>query len=203
MKNTMTIAALAMGVATSIAGTMPMPAPSGKGPAPAPASDPCASPINYNSLRADYLHTWFDLDGVDDANGLDLVLEYSPFQNVYLNVSGSYVDVGGIDSWGATGGIGGYVPLTDNVHLAADAGVIWGDFDGNSETGWYARPHIRARFSCFEVHAGAKYICLDSEGNWEGFADAFYQVATGVDLALGVSFNEDATTLAAGIRFRY
>lgn len=202
MKNTLTIAALAMSVASSFAGSAPMPAPA-KGPVAAPASDLCGGPISYSSARLDYLHTWFDMDGIDDGNGLDVVLEYSPFQNVYLSASGSYLDVGGIDAFGVTAGIGGYVPLTDNLHLAADAGVIYSDVEDNSDTGWYARPHLRAKVSCFEIHAGAKYICMDSQGDWEGFADTFYQVATGIDLALGVAFNEDATTLAAGVRFRF
>lgn len=231
MKKTTTIlATLVMSLATATAGveSAPAPAPSGKGTAgPAPV-DPCAGPISYNNVELLYSYT--DWDGnADSGSGGILRMEYSPMQNFYITGGATYQDADGGDLWILSAGLGGYFPLTENIHLAADAGVTWthadvsnyygpvteggdGYWDDESveEWGWYARPHLRAKWGCLTVHAGAIYRDLgfdDSEGGdngeWSGFADLFYQVAPNWDITAGVEVAEEFTSYQGGVRWRY
>src|SRR5262245_57871608 len=119
MKKTSTILALmALSVVTATAGPPP-PAPTGKGTA-VPPVDPCAGPISYNNVELVYMNT----DGYggynEDGDGVRLNVEYSPWNNIYLTASASYTDFNIGEVWNLSGGIGAYVALTPNIHLAAD-----------------------------------------------------------------------------------
>ena len=224
MNKTNTIlAALAMGVVSATAGVAP--APTGKGPVPPPPVDPCAGPISYNNVELLYVYT--DIDGYSDSgNGGRLSVEYSPMQNLYLTASAEYLDMDYGNLWILKGGIGGYLPLTDNIHLAADGGIAWAreEYDvwvpavtegitghyrneSNDEVGWYVRPHLRAKFGCLTVHAGAEYLDIgdgsSTDGDWSGFASLYYQVAQNWDVTAGVRVGEDVTQWSGGVRFRY
>lgn len=187
----------------------------GKGttPPPPPAAA-CVGPISYSNIGVNYFHTEFDQD-VDGLDGVGLELEYSPVQNLYLSASASWGTgesdlLGDIDTWGVTAGIGGYVALTSNLDLAADAGGLWGGVDtdegDSNDSGWYVRPHLRAKFDCLQAHIGAKFICMGSDSDdqtWEGFVNLFYEVAPNLDLAGGFSINDDAYTFTAGLRYNF
>src|SRR5688572_22788913 len=117
MKKTTTIlTALAASVLTSIAGTR-APAPV-MYPAASPM-DPCAGPISYNNAELLYAYTDFD-NSSDNGDGVILRLEYSVMENFYVTASGQYHEAGLVDMWALSGGVGGYVPLSENIHLAAD-----------------------------------------------------------------------------------
>ena len=215
------LAALSLTVATAFAGIAP--APVDKGPVPAPPlTDPCAGPISYNNVELLYAYT--DWDGPSD-NGDSGVLrvEYSPRQNFYLALSGEYLDYESGHSWIATGGVGLYYPVSDNIHLAADGGAVYvrDEFDSffspvrgaqriehtNEEWGWYVRPHLRAKWGCLTVHAGAMYVDAGDETSfndeWFGFANLYYQLAANWDITAGVRHGDDATTWSGGVRWRY
>lgn len=216
-KTAVTLAALTVSALTATAGTH-----SGKAiPTAPPAApmDPCAVPISYNNVEALYAYTdWDDLD--DHGNGGILRAEFSPFQNFYVALGAEYHEVSDVDIWALSGGIGGYVALSENIHLAVDGGVYWynvdGDDDGSSsgssgggfdedDVGWYVRPHIRARFGCFEIHAGAKYTKVDDFDidEWAAFADLYYQVSPGWDLTAGVQWSNERTQVTGGARYRF
>ncbi|HEX2749680.1 MAG TPA: hypothetical protein VHM91_16840 [Verrucomicrobiales bacterium] len=209
MKQATTIlAALALGAGSVLAGTAP--APSGKGPAPTPI-DPCAGPISYNNIELLYAYTDFDDSGLDNGNGGKLNIEYSPANNFYITVGAEYLDADYGNAWLLNGGIGGYIPLTSNIHLAADAGILWsqveldnvvGD-DSDSDTGWYVRPHLRGKWGCLTAHLGAEYTDVFNDERWSGFLNLYYQLNPSWDLTAGVRVNEDATTITAGVRYRY
>jgi hypothetical protein len=210
-KTTTILAALAMGAATAMAGT-PAPEPTGKGPMPTPM-DPCATPISYNNIELLYAYTDFD-GGGDDGNGIQLNLEYSPAPNFFLTLGGEWTNTDFGDAWLAHGGIGGYVALTPNIHLAADGGALWGDFDedddftsggddDSDDWGWYVRPHLRGKWGCLTIHAGAEYQDIFDQEEWSGFAKLYYQINPAWDLTAGVRFAEDETQVTAGVRFRY
>ena len=226
MKKTLSfLAALTMGVVSATAGT-PAPVVTGKNPPPPPVSDPCAGPISYNNVELLYVYT--DIDGYGDSgNGGLLSVEYSPMQNLYLTASAEYIDMDYGNLWILKGGIGGYLPLTDNIHLAADGGVAWAraeaDYwvadtssanlghyrtESDDEFGWYVRPHLRAKFGCLTIHAGAEYLDIGDDnsatnGDWAGFASLYYQVAPNWDITGGVRLSEDTTQWSGGVRFRY
>lgn len=226
-KATTILAALAMGAVTAAAGTAPAPMSSGKGPAPsAPVMDPCAGPISYSNVELLYAYT--DIDNYsDNGNGARLNIEYSPFQNLYFRFAGSYdtFDTNGdnhvaaaagnygsdsIDYWTVSAGIGGYVPLTENIHLAGDAGIIYEKWDGggggnDDDTGWYVRPHLRAKWGCLEAQLGAQYTDVgdNSSDEWSGFAKLYYQVSPGWDLTAGVRYSDNITEWSGGVRYRF
>jgi hypothetical protein len=227
MKKTNTILTLmALSAAAAFAGVEPAPAPSGKGAVtPAPV-DPCAVPISYNNVELLYSNTDAG-PGSGDEDGLQLNFEYSPWNNIYFTGGVTYNDADGGETWTLSGGIGGYLPLTDNIHLAGDAGITYWDSDynyvyvnplpggggevpqyysdGDSETGWYVRPHIRAKWGCFEAHAGVMYVDLDEADDWTWFLQAFYQVSPGWDITVGYSEwdDQDADTWLAGVRYKF
>ena len=221
MKTTATIlATLAMGAA-AIAGTAPAPAPSGKAPVCPPVADPCAGPISYNNVELLYLHS--DFDGLDgDLDGVSLRFEYSPASNFYIAASGDYSSGSDSELWNIRLGLGGYIALTENIHLVGEVGGAYFDgqtdvpymivplgsvYDddytvGESDWGWYVRPHLRAKWGCFEIHAGAEY--QDAyENNWAFYGNVYYQVTQGWDLTAGVREGEDSTQWSAGVRYRF
>lgn len=214
MKKTTTIlAALTAGVLTATAGTR-APAPVICAPRP---QDPCAGPISYNNAELLYAYTDFD-NSSESGDGVILRVEYSMMENFYVTASGQYSEAGLVDMWALSGGVGGYVPLSENIHLAADGGVLWVNYDVDSDpltsanngssddgVGWYVRPHIRAKFGCFEVHAGAQYSDVSDVDidEWSVFADFYYQVSPGWDLTVGVSHSNERTTATGGARYRF
>ena len=133
---------------------------------------------------------------------------------------GSLLD--GTDLWTVRLGIGGSWALSENIHLVGEVGAMYFDAStefnyvpgpndilpashytyGDSDWGWYVRPHIRAKFGCLEIHAGAEY--QDAwEDNWAYFGNVYYQVAQGWDLTAGYRDGEDSTQWSAGVRYRY
>jgi len=233
MKKTATIlAALAMSAATASAGVAPAYAGKNPPPPPPPAMDPCAGPISYNNIELLYANTDWGFGGSSD--GAILRAEYSPMQNFYLAASVAWTDVdsggfvGGIeDLWDFTIGVGGYFPLTDNIHLAADVGyahqrydqlvldnsggTVW---DSQSDGGWYARPHLRGKWGCLTVHAGAMYRNLDVDddvdddffdgGDWAYYVQLYYQLTSNWDVTAGYLNGEhDFEQWSIGARYRY
>ena len=112
--------------------------------------------------------------------------------------------------------------LTENIHLVGEVGGMYFDAQtevnvrpgpndswsgyhdtyGDSDWGWYVRPHIRAKFGCFEIHAGAEY--QDAyENDWAFYGNVYYQVTPGWDLTAGIREGEDSTQWSAGVRYRY
>jgi hypothetical protein len=212
------LAALSLSALSASAGT-PVVAQTGKAvPAAMPSpADPCATPISYNNVELLYAYTdWDDLN--DHGNGGILRAEYSPFKNFYLALGAEYHEVSNVDIWAISGGIGTYVELSENIHLAADGGAVWYNYDAAStlgssanngfeedDWGWYVRPHIRAKWGCFEVHAGAQYTKVDDLDidEWSGFLNLYYQISPGWDLTAGVSHSSERTTVTGGARYRF
>ena len=207
MKKTTTIlGALSLGIFTATAGVAPAPVHTGKSMPPPPA-DPCAGPISYNNIELLYANTNWD-GGGDNSDGVRLNVEYSPMQNVFLTAGVEYATDDYADAWLLNLGVGGYVPLTNNIDLAADAGLLYYDVDydrggSDSDTGWYVRPHLRAKFGCLTVHAGAMYADVADSEEWSWFANVYYQLNANWDITAGIRDNDEAQTITAGVRYRY
>jgi len=183
--------------------------------------EPCAGPISYSNIELLYAYTDFDnsFGSNHHTNGAQLNIEFSPFKYFYLTAGAEWFSESDADLWILHGGIGAYFPLTDHIHLAVDGGILWTDieFDNNnvvgddseSDTGWYIRPHLRAKWGCFEAHVGAQYRDLGDfnsgggDGNWGGFAQLYYHLTTALDLTAGVLIEEDITQVNGGIRWRF
>lgn len=231
-KTATTLAALSLSAVSAFAGTVHS--------SPAPMSSPitsdrCAGGISYNTVELLYANTDSDLGsnfnnlgGDGDADGVRLNFEYSPVSNFYVRLGTGYDEADYWDSWHISAGIGGYVALTDNIHLAADGGILWAEWDGDvynlgnpsvnppilpywesisdDDTGWYVRPHVRAKWGCLEVHAGVAYTDMFHDEDWAFFAKAYFQVWNGWDIAVGYNegeMNADAETWTIGARWKY
>ena len=228
MKKTSAIlAALSVGVVTAVAGVAPAPSYSGKeAPTSPPPVDPCAGPISYNNIELLYANT--DWGGGGSNDGVILRAEYSPMQNLYLAASIQYTDTDSAfvrDVWDFDIGVGGYFPLTENIHIAADVGYTHQRFDDlhgtaapfwheHSDGGWYARPHFRGKWGCLTVHAGAIYRNLDVDdqrdddffegGDWAYFAQVYYQLHANWDITAGYLNGEhDLEQWTVGARYRF
>jgi hypothetical protein len=223
MKKTATIlATLALGVTSTFAGVAPAPVQTGKGQPPPPPMDPCAGPISYNNVELLYAYTdWDDFD--TDGDGGILRLEFSPMANLYFTAGGEYHDFDFGEIWYLSAGIGGYFPLTQNIHIAADAGLLYADietddyliptpvgdngdgdfFEDDGDWGWYVRPHLRAKWGCLTVHAGATYTDVNEFEEWSWFVNGYYQIWHNWDITVGYRDGENADVVTAGLRWRY
>ncbi len=206
------LAALALATVPSIAGSS-APAGSGKDQLGPVTIDPCATPINYTNVELLYAFTDFD-GGGDDGHGFKLDLEYTPLQNIYVTGGAQYLDSGDVDLWTLSAGMGGYYQVNPHLHLAVDGGFLWAHHDGDSQgggdsdSGWYARPHVRARFGCFEAHVGAIYRDLGNnsfyDSRWAVFGQVYYQLGPAWDVTAGVEHTDDAfTQVKVGARVRF
>ena len=209
---------LAFTISIAAAGVTPAPVSSGKLVTP-PTGDRCAGPISYRS--AELLYAGTDFGGFrDEADGIVLRAEYALMSNFFLTGSAGYDEWSSGNMWTLSGGAGAYWPLTENIHLVAEAGVVWAaseqdvawsvtpgvinyDTTSDDDFGWYVRPHLRAKFGCFTIHAGAVYEDVADSDHWGWFARAYFQVAPNWDVTAGYSDAEETETFTAGVRYRY
>jgi hypothetical protein len=228
IKKTLALVALAVVTTTAQAGT----------PAPiAPTIEPESS-ISYSnlSLSKQYASGKIDVSGLGllglggeadlDSDGVALALEYSPVNNLYVALGGSYneieasLDVLGVasmsaglgDYWTANLGIGGYIPLTSNIHFVTELGANYVDLL-NQDNAWgiYVTPHIRASFGKFETHLGATYNSNDfAITQWNGFLRLIYAATPELDLfatgSLGFSDSDivqDVAGVSVGLRYKF
>lgn len=219
MKKTATIlTALALSTAASFAGPPPPMAPP-PGPPPPISSDRCAGGISYNNVELLYANTDADTIGSSgDADGVRLNFEYSPASNFYIRLTTGYDEADYWDLWHITAAVGGYIALSDNIHVAADGGIIWAEFEedyfddtawlsfSDDDTGWFVRPHLRAKWGCLEVHAGVQYTDIWDEEDWAFFASAYYQIWGNWDIKVGYNegdMDTDAEVWTVGARYRF
>jgi hypothetical protein len=225
---------LSLGIATATAGVSTS-TYSGKEQTTTPPPltiDRCAGPISYSNIELLYANT--DWGFGDSTDGGILRAEYSPMEHFYITGSVEYSDIDTLfvqDLWDFSIGLGGYFALTENIHFAADVGYVnrrYDDLNDNgtvedalddfwhseSDSGWYARPHFRGKWGCFEVHVGALYRNLDVDdevdndffdgGDWAGFARLYYQFHTNWDVTAGYLHGEDEfDQLTLGVRYRF
>ncbi|MCA1963325.1 MAG: hypothetical protein LDL31_05210 [Prosthecobacter sp.] len=170
-------------------------------PAPAATISPTVEPseISYSNLSLSWLRQWAEVDGAPidaDSNGVALGLEFSPVKHLYLSLGGSWSNIefsgpGGTldgDYWTFHGGVGGWIPLADNIHFVTEVGGHYGQLDidgGLRQNSWgvYVTPHIRAKFGALETHLGAIYNSNDTAlADWSAFVRVLYEVCSGCDL---------------------
>ncbi len=228
IKKTLALLALAVVTTTAQAGTS---APSGKGVI-APTIEPESS-ISYSniSLSKQYASGNLSLGGpsgqkIDlDLDGVALAIEYSPVNNLYVALGGSYNEIEASanigpfsqsinlgDYWTANAGIGGYIPLTGNIHFVTELGANYADFL-NQDNAWgiYVTPHLRASFGKFETHLGATYNSNDfASTEWNAFLRLIYAATPELDLfvtgSLGLSSAnpvQDVDGVSAGLRYKF
>lgn len=229
LKTTLTALSCSLIAAAAFAGTSTPPAKQSSYVEPAPQDL-----ISYNNLFINYNYSSADFLGVDvDGHGVQAGVEYSPVNHLYLALNGGWsnleVDFSGLglgvssldfDYWTLNAGVGGYLPITNNIHFVTEVGASYAnlgfnDFGVNVSTddwGIYVMPHFRAKFGIFETHLGVTYNSNDVvPSEWTGFARLLFEVAPQLDLFVSgvVAFDDqdngfdDAYGLQAGLRFKF
>ena len=208
------------------------------GTAPAPVDkqpqqiDPILAPtISYSNFSLEYSYISSDFAGIGglelDGHGVQAGLEYSPIEHLYLALRGGWHDIdvefagfaiADFDYWNVNAGIGGYFPITPNIHIVGEVGASYADLSvsgfGGSTDDWgiYVTPHVRAKFGIFETHVGVIYNSNDlALAEWTGFARVLVEVVPNVDVYVGgtIGFEDDNTAfedlygLQAGVRIKF
>lgn len=192
------LSAGALQAGTTMSGGSSVPPPMNTAPA-------CPGDISYTNAGASWVHGFGDADGVD---GISLDASFQLVPNFYFRGTGTWLSGDGFDLWGSTLGAGYSFELVPNVHFVAEAGGAYDnvDIDGDDSSddfGYYLFPHVRAKISCLEIHAGAKYMDIGDDHAWEGIVKLYYQVAPHLDLAVGGGFASDNQSLEVGLRYRF
>ncbi|TDU81303.1 hypothetical protein EI77_00606 [Prosthecobacter fusiformis] len=178
--------------------------------------------ISYSNVSVGYQYTSADFLGADiDGHGAGIGLEISPVDHLYFAINGSWSDVDAFDVdfdyWTGKAGIGGYIPLTENIHFVTEVGASYAnlslaDFDvGTDDWGIYVTPHFRMKFGQFETHIGVTYDSNDlAVTEYSAFARLLYAVSPEMDIYVGANRGlddndafEDVFGLQAGLRFKF
>lgn len=165
-----------------------------------------------------------------EAHGIVLGLEYSPVEHLYLAFGGSWSEVtaswdtfnfmGGVvpggsatsDYYTLNAGIGGYIPISENIHFVTEVGANYAEWGGViDDWGLYVTPHVRAKFGMFETHLGVTYNSSDAvPAEWTGFVRLLFELAPVVDVFVGgsIAFDdrngfEDVYGLTLGLRVKF
>ncbi len=228
-KTTLTAISCSLFAAAAFAGTSAPPAKQSNYIEPTPPDL-----ISYNNLFINYNYSSADFLGQDvDGHGVQAGVEFSPVDHLYLALNGGWssleVDLGGLglgvdnldfDYWTVNAGVGGYIPITNNIHFVTEVGASYANLGFNDfgldlntdDWGVYVMPHFRAKFGIFETHIGVTYNSNDLvTSDWTGFARFLFEVAPNVDLYVGgvVGFGshrdgfDDSFGGQAGVRFKF
>lgn len=215
IKQSLTSLAALLMAASVHAGTAPIaPQP------PAEVEQPIL--ISYSNLSLGYNYSSADFLGFDvDGHGAGIGLEFSPVNHLYFAVRGSWTDIdfAGVDFdyWQGNAGIGGYIPITENIHFVAEVGASYADlsladFDvGTDDWGIYVTPHLRMKWGGFETHVGVTYNSNDViTSEYNAFVRLMFEVAPQVDLFVGGNVGldngnafDDVFGAQAGVRFKF
>ncbi|MDB6074241.1 MAG: hypothetical protein JWO89_1881 [Verrucomicrobiaceae bacterium] len=199
-KLTVTLVASAAIMTSAFAGTTGKDAKSVIAP---PAPPECPEGISYSNFELDYVHTWGRKDD-QNANGVNAEISYALTNNLFIHATGLQAWGDDVDYWGSNVGLGAHIPLTSRIDFVVEAGGAFsGVNNGGSNNGWFVQPHLRAKFGCIELRAGATCYDLGDGDNWEGFAGAYYEIAPHVDLALRGIFSRYAETVQVGVRYKF
>ena len=219
IRSSIALLALSLAASGTYAGT-PV-APMGKAPVQQPVYEEPVL-ISYDNVSLYYQYRTADFLGIDvDGHGAGLGLEISPVDHLYFALGGSWTDIDfgvDLDYWQANAGIGGYIPITNNIHFVTEVGVNYAnlalaDFDDISTDDWgvYVTPHFRAKWGFFETHVGVSYTSNELVlSEWNAFAKFLFEVSPELDLFVAGTYGfeeadgfDDVFGAQAGIRFKF
>ena len=163
--------------------------------------------LSYDFADIQYIYSSFG--ELEDGHGAGLNISKEIGGNVYLTASGSWTDSGGADLYGASAGVGYYIPVTDRLHLNIEAGGLYSNDEdlchGGEEFGYYAGPGLRYCLSPgMEVFANAYYTRYEGGfDQWDFNAGLVASITDTVAFKLGGLLNEDDQAVLVGLRFYY
>lgn len=211
MNQTNTLSRVATLAALAILGATPAIAGSG-GKVISATPAPPVECLTYDFFDVQYIYTAFD--HLDDGHGVGANLSKSLGGNVYATVSGAWTTTGtedfDADLYGASAGLGYFIPLSERFHLNFEAGGLYGGSDGFGEHdddswGFFAGPGFRYCWgSGLELFSNAYYTREeDGHDKWEFNAGFIADITETVAFKIAGLLNEDDQSVLAGLRFYY
>jgi hypothetical protein len=176
-----------------------------------------ASPLmQYDQFDISYGHVFYDDSVIDDSNGVDLALSFSPIDNFFLEAGYGYANTEifdvDVDSHILNYGVGVYYELIDDLlgDLAFGGANAWVDREGASqkdESGWYSAASLRyLLMKELEGNLGVQYSNFTGEddGTWVYSAGLLYALSDYAALNTRVAINDDSDVkLNLGLRFAF
>jgi len=168
-----------------------------------------ADTLTYNNFDVGYKYTNVDVSGVDDGHGVEANITFSPIAHFFLEGGYEYINIDNAGEGHAYAyGIGGYVPLEENLHLVGSLGGLRVDTESEgggdaNDDGYYLGAKVRYDIcSGTELEAGATYVDFsDSQTSWVYELAALFPVAEHLKLQGQVELNDDDdVALVAGVR---
>jgi hypothetical protein len=174
--------------------------------------------LSYGQLEVDYLYTTYKDPGLHASNGASVSLMAKLFDPFFLHFA---VDLGNgsTNSFSSKNysfstvhlGGGGYIALSDRVHLTGEVGLLYAHLDtgsgnsvGFSDGAVYMMPGIR--FAATDSLELDGHLTATSSDKYDSFifdVGGYYKLFSQMDVGLDVGFGDQSTTYKAGIRFRW
>ena len=180
-----------------------------------------ATMLDYSYLEAGYRYVDPKGNALDGSHGLAVTASFTVLQKFFVK---------GVFNWSSgTGGNtvrsaadadytfstisvagGGFLPITDKLHLVGEVGLIYANLDTSdskvsySDGGVYIRPGLRYQALDFlELQGG---VTVNSANDYDSkIIDlaAYLRLMPQVDFNLGADFGDQNRTMKAGVRLRW
>jgi hypothetical protein len=173
--------------------------------------------LSYGQLEADYLYTTYKDKSIQPSNGASISLMAKLFDPFFLHFG---VDLGNGSATGYSSknysfdtihlGFGGFIPLSERVHLTGEVGFLYAHLDstsssiGFSDGAVYMMPGIR--FAATDSLELDGHLTATSSNKYDSFifdVGGYYKLFSQMDVGLDVGFGDASTTYKAGVRFRW
>ncbi len=201
-----------MGIALAATGLL-LSVPAFAGPSTPVGSAP---PVEDQYLRYDYFalqYIYTNFDNLDNGHGAGLNLSKGLFGNVYFTGSADWTSTSlsgsNIDLYGATGGLGYVIPVTQRFHLNVEGGAAYGDLTvspySGSNWGWFVGPGFRYSLSQgMEFFANIYYTSYGAGNDlFETKLGIIANITDALAFKLGGLLNENDQSILVGIRVYY
>jgi len=182
-----------------------------------PSQSMSTSLLSYGQLEVDYLHTTYKDKTINPSDGASISLMAKLFDPFFLHFG---VDLGSGSSKAFLSqsynfstvhlGGGGFIALSDRVHLTGEVGMVYAHLDttsnsvGFSEGAVYVMPGIR--FAATDALELDGHLTATSSDRYDSFifdVGGYYKVFSQMDVGLDVGFGDQSKIYKAGVRFRW
>jgi hypothetical protein len=199
MKKSIAILAMALLANISFAGECATCSGSGKGVS-IPQPTGCGSILSYNYLEGGFIQGRFD--GGDTSNGGYAEFSHEIMKNFFVDGQFTFLE-DGLDTQEYGIGIGGYLPLTEKIHLIGRVGYSYLDA-GAGFNQVYTSIGFRAQLCCVAELYGKLYYTHNRESDdISGGGGIIWHVTEHVGINTGAAWGDDGWTWQAGVRYQW
>ncbi|NNE90239.1 MAG: hypothetical protein HKN23_01195 [Verrucomicrobiales bacterium] len=179
---------------------------------PAP-EEPC---FTYDFIDLGYVYRNQGPFWAEDGHGGGIDFSYGIAGPLYLTASYDYLDTKYEFGWRPGGttqnvaaGLGIYHEVAECLHFTLEGGALYSDIEidhvaTHEDWGWYVGPGVRAKFiKGVEIFGNVYYGEIRDDEGWSYNTGLVIDVTHNVALKLAGSFDDDAETYFAGLRFNF